>query len=251
MIMPGRAVAALQAVVLPERLLHRVQGVLGAHALDRRDLARRRPARRARCSTSPRRRRDGTVHAPQLDVSQPTCVPGQAELVAEEVHEQLARLHLLLVPHAVDRHRTRAIQRLLLRRDRDLRYPEPKCTVSAGGGTRAPGSRAAGGRPPGSRSNCTPISLSVTRITRARATTSWLATVIVSSSGPPPGIGPLAADADAAGADVAGRRWSSRRRCRSSARARAAGSARARTRAAGRGGCRRSAAARPPRQTER
>ena len=32
-----------------------------------------------------------TVHAPQLVVSQPTWVPGQLELLADHVHEQLTR----------------------------------------------------------------------------------------------------------------------------------------------------------------
>ena len=43
-----------------------------------------------------------TVHAPQLPVSQPTCVPVRSSDVADEVDEQLARLDLLLVDLAVD-----------------------------------------------------------------------------------------------------------------------------------------------------
>ena len=42
------------------------------------------------------------MHAPQADVSQPIFVPGEPELVAEEVDEQRPRLDLRLVPDAVD-----------------------------------------------------------------------------------------------------------------------------------------------------
>ena len=38
-----------------------------------------------------------TVQAPHEDVSQPTFVPGQAETLAQDVDEQLARLELELV----------------------------------------------------------------------------------------------------------------------------------------------------------
>ena len=60
--------------MLPERVLHRMQVALGAEALDGRDLravgldgedVQDFTAWPSRC----------TVHAPQLDVSQPTCVP--------------------------------------------------------------------------------------------------------------------------------------------------------------------------------
>ena len=51
MIMPGRAVAALQAVLLPEAFLDRVQLAVLGQALDRRDARRRRPGRRTSCTT--------------------------------------------------------------------------------------------------------------------------------------------------------------------------------------------------------
>ena len=44
-----------------------------------------------------------TVQAPHDDVSQPTTCPGQAEPLAQDVDEQLARLELELVRDAVDR----------------------------------------------------------------------------------------------------------------------------------------------------
>ena len=89
---PGRAVAALQRVLLVEGALHRVQAAAVARQpLDRScTLAARRPAPRARCTTSRRRRRACTVQAPQIDVSQPTCVPVSAEVLAQEVHEEQA-----------------------------------------------------------------------------------------------------------------------------------------------------------------
>ena len=43
-----------------------------------------------------------TVHAPQLLVSQPTCVPVSPSVVAQEVDEQQARLDVGLVGLAVD-----------------------------------------------------------------------------------------------------------------------------------------------------
>ena len=53
----GRAVAALERVLLVEGLLDGMQLVVRGEALDRRHLACRRPARRAGCTTSPTRRR--------------------------------------------------------------------------------------------------------------------------------------------------------------------------------------------------
>ena len=46
-----------------------------------------------------------TVQAPHWLVSQPTCVPVRLQLLAQEMHEQHARLHLRLAHLAVDCHR--------------------------------------------------------------------------------------------------------------------------------------------------
>ena len=46
-----------------------------------------------------------TVQAPHWLVSQPTCVPVRLRLLAQEVHEQHARLHVRLAHLAVDGHR--------------------------------------------------------------------------------------------------------------------------------------------------
>ena len=43
-----------------------------------------------------------TVQAPQFEVSQPIGRADQAEIVAQPVHQQRARLHLALPLHAVD-----------------------------------------------------------------------------------------------------------------------------------------------------
>ena len=74
MIMPGRAEPALEAVLVPERLLERVERRPAGHPLDRLDLE---PSAETASivhdladtpSTT-------TVHAPQLLVSQPMWVP--------------------------------------------------------------------------------------------------------------------------------------------------------------------------------
>ena len=43
-----------------------------------------------------------TVHAPQIEVSQPICVPVRAERVAQIVHEQQTRLDLGRVIDTID-----------------------------------------------------------------------------------------------------------------------------------------------------
>ena len=84
-----RAEAALQAVVVLERLLQRVQLAVRRRATRRWRLPRRRTApasmRQARALVAVRR---STVHAPQTPCSQPTCVPVRLQLVAQEVHER-------------------------------------------------------------------------------------------------------------------------------------------------------------------
>ena len=104
---PRRAVAALERVVVGERLLQRRQLVV-ARVPRRSSPARRRAwtASTAQLFTATPSR--WTVQAPQLPVSQPMCVPGEVEVVAEEVDEQAARGDLALVRRAVDRRRSRA-----------------------------------------------------------------------------------------------------------------------------------------------
>ena len=101
------AVAALQPVGLVERLLQRVQrcalpGV--GQALDRADLSRRRPGRRASVQDFTDWPSTWTVQAPQFEVSHPTCVPAEPERLAQVVHEQRARLDLVGVGRPVDGH---------------------------------------------------------------------------------------------------------------------------------------------------
>jgi hypothetical protein len=98
---PRRAVAALEAVVLPEALLDRVQRVGASEPLDRRDLTaigldREDRARLHRVAVE----MDGAgaaVGRVTTDVR-----PGQAELVAQRMHEQHSRLDLDVAGLAVD-----------------------------------------------------------------------------------------------------------------------------------------------------
>ena len=97
---PGRAVAALQCVLLVERLLHRVELVAVREALDRRHLAavclhREHRARLDRLAVEQHRARAarGRVAA---DVR-----PLQSELLAQEVREELPRLDVRFAARAV------------------------------------------------------------------------------------------------------------------------------------------------------
>ena len=112
MIMPGRAVAALQAVLLPEALLQRMQlavlgaspsmvvtvGAVGLHGEDR---------ARLRAAAVDEHRARAALARVAADVR-----AGQVELFAQEVHEQRARLDVRLAHLAVDG-------------DRDLRHGSP------------------------------------------------------------------------------------------------------------------------------
>ncbi len=100
----GCAVAALQAVILAESLLDGVQLALVGHPLDRGDrrAVRLHGEHRAgldrlpvdeHCARAARRRVAADVGA------------GEADHLAQIVHEQQARLHLVLVARAVDRNR--------------------------------------------------------------------------------------------------------------------------------------------------
>ena len=97
------AVAALEAVVLVERLLDGVPLLAVGQALDRRD--RRavglRGEHRARLH---RLALDSTVHAPHDDVSHPTLVPVRRHVLPEVLHEQGAGFDIVLLRHPVDRH---------------------------------------------------------------------------------------------------------------------------------------------------
>ena len=71
-----------------------------------------------------------TVHAPQLVVSQPMCVPVESQRLPDEVHEEQPRLDCVAALLAVDRHLHRVEARFL---DRDighrgtlLRMPAPQ-----------------------------------------------------------------------------------------------------------------------------
>ena len=99
---PRRAVAALQPVVLHERLLHRVQLAVGGEALDREDVgavgldgehraALHRLAVDVDGARAARRRVAADVRA------------GQLELLAQELHEQRPRLDVAGAGGTVDR----------------------------------------------------------------------------------------------------------------------------------------------------
>ena len=147
---------------------------------------------------------------------------GQPERVAQEVHEQQPRLHVLLVLDPIHRHRDPCHYSVSSSVE-NATWTEPNAprmwdvaegerdegasrlageTDTAGGGRRARARRAAGDPGPRSARTARRDRSSVTRTTRPAARTSWLATLIVSSTVPSPGCA-LAGDADAAGADVA------------------------------------------------
>ena len=91
-----------------------------------------------------------TVHAPQLDVSQPDVGARQAECFAQEVDQQLPRLDLADVLPAVDGHRDRtasAMYALLPLSGGRLRLRCRKPSAVRAG--RAPAGRAPAGRPCG------------------------------------------------------------------------------------------------------
>ena len=88
-----RAEAALQAVAFLERRLHRMQRAVGrGEAFDRHDRRAVAPARRGSLHALTALPSRCTVHAPHWPVSQPTCVPVSAEVVAQEIDEQRARV---------------------------------------------------------------------------------------------------------------------------------------------------------------
>ena len=99
--MPGRAVPALQGVVLVEGLLHWMKLPVSCEPLDRRDLdAVGLDASIVQDFTdSPF---TSTVQAPHEGGIAADVRPGQPQSLSEYVHEQLARLQLELVPHVVD-----------------------------------------------------------------------------------------------------------------------------------------------------
>src|SRR3954449_10885042 len=97
-----RAVAALERVVFPERLLERVQGSVGArHALDRLDLA----------AVGLDGEDGAALHGLAVEVDRARAAvrrvaahmgAGEAETVANQVNEQQTRLDVELVPLPVD-----------------------------------------------------------------------------------------------------------------------------------------------------
>ena len=102
MTMPGRAVPALQAVVLHERLLHRVQRAVGVgHALDRADvlavgLHGEHGAALDRFTVQMDRARTAR-RGVAADVR-----AGETGLLTDEVHEQRARLDIVRMRRSVD-----------------------------------------------------------------------------------------------------------------------------------------------------
>ena len=98
----GRAVAALEPVVLSERLLHRMHPFARRETLDRRDLGavglhREHGARLHRLSVEQHRaraaRRGVTTHVGAREAAH----------LAQVVHEQQSRLDVVVVARAVDR----------------------------------------------------------------------------------------------------------------------------------------------------
>jgi hypothetical protein len=106
---PRRAVAALQAVVLRERLLERRQlAVLGREPLDGRDLGAVGLWREQHAALHRRAVQEHGAGAAVPGVAADVG-SGQVEVVADEVDEQLARLDLALVALAVDRQPDRVL----------------------------------------------------------------------------------------------------------------------------------------------
>src|SRR6188508_1956444 len=101
---PRRAEAALQAVLIPERLLERMKGRLAGHPLDGLELtaigldSEHRARLRARAVDV-----DG-ARAAVARVA-PDVRPGQPEVIAQEMDEEEARLDIRLVRLTVDGHR--------------------------------------------------------------------------------------------------------------------------------------------------
>ena len=82
---PRRAVAALERVVVAERLLQRASARRRRRGPRPSRSTRRRPGLRAACSSSRACRRRSPMQAPQLPVSQPMWRAGEVEVVANEV----------------------------------------------------------------------------------------------------------------------------------------------------------------------
>ena len=98
---PRRAEAALEAVVLPEGGLERVEPVRGGHPLDRRD------RRAVRLDGEHRARLHGlAVHGhgarAALRGVAADVGPGQVQVLAEELDQEPSRLHVHLAGHSVD-----------------------------------------------------------------------------------------------------------------------------------------------------
>src|SRR5881227_1069791 len=100
---PGRAVAALEPVVLPERLLQRVERAVPAlrHSLDRLDVAAVRLRSQHRAALHrlavQKHRAGAAVRGVTADVG-----AGQAKVVAQVVDEQKPRLHFRLARLSID-----------------------------------------------------------------------------------------------------------------------------------------------------
>src|SRR6476646_1517873 len=98
---PRRAEAALKAVLIPERLLERVERRLAGHPLDRLELATIRLDREHRARLRARAIDVDGAGAAVARVASDVGA-GQAEVVAQEVDEEEARLDICLVRLAVD-----------------------------------------------------------------------------------------------------------------------------------------------------
>src|ERR1700674_780927 len=109
----GRAVAALQTVLVPERLLERVELPIFGHALNRGQLlalgldGEHRAALDRLAVDEDRARAALARVAPDVGAGQPDDVP-------QVMHQQKPRFDLMLVPVAVDRGRDLVLHMLLL-----------------------------------------------------------------------------------------------------------------------------------------
>jgi hypothetical protein len=108
---PGRAVPALEGVMLVKRLLDRMQGSVRREPLDRRDLSVLRLDGEHRAG----------LHGLAVDEDRAGAAgggvaadvrAGQPEVLTQEVGEQPAGLHLGFAPHAVHRDRDTRFDRL-------------------------------------------------------------------------------------------------------------------------------------------
>src|SRR5437773_10476223 len=122
---PWRAVATLQSVLVPERLLDRVELAILGQALDRLQAL-------ALCLNGKHR---AALHRLAVDedraraalarVASDVCA-GEPQVVAQVMHEQQARLDLMLVPAAVDGSRDLQLHTVLLNPLRWRRAAEPR-----------------------------------------------------------------------------------------------------------------------------